>query len=102
VLLKGPRTLVGAPNGPPMVNAAGTPALATGGAGDVLSGILGAFACHLPPRDAAIAAAHVHARAAECWSKDTESDRGVVAHEIADAVPRAIAGLSRTRPTLPL
>jgi hydroxyethylthiazole kinase-like uncharacterized protein yjeF len=102
VLLKGPRSLVGAPGRLPLVNAAGTPALATGGAGDVLSGILGAFACHLPPRDAAIAAAHVHARAAECWSKDTDADRGLIAHEIADAVPRALAGLSRARPTLPL
>jgi hydroxyethylthiazole kinase-like uncharacterized protein yjeF len=102
VLLKGPRTLVGAPNRLPMVNAAGTSALATGGAGDVLSGVVAAFACHLPPCDAAICAAHVHARAAECWGKDTEGDRGLIAHEIADAVPRALAGLSRARPTLPL
>jgi ADP-dependent NAD(P)H-hydrate dehydratase / NAD(P)H-hydrate epimerase len=102
VLLKGPRTLVGAPDQLPLVNAAGTPALATGGAGDVLSGVLGAFACHLAPRDAAISAAHVHARAAECWTKDTETDRGLLAHEIADAIPRALAGLSRARPTLPL
>ncbi|MBN1612333.1 MAG: NAD(P)H-hydrate dehydratase [Polyangiaceae bacterium] len=102
VLLKGPRTLVGAPDRPPLVNAAGTPALATGGAGDVLAGVLGAFACHLPPRDAAISAAHVHARAAECWSRDTKGDRGLIAHEIADCIPRALAGLSRARPTLPL
>ena len=41
VLLKGVPTVLTAPNGKSIVSAAGTPALATGGSGDVLAGIAG-------------------------------------------------------------
>lgn len=102
VLLKGPRTLVLCPGRVPAVNASGTPALATGGAGDVLTGIVAAFACHLGAREAAICAAHVHGRAAESWRQVTSADRGLVAHEIADRVPSAIASLAEAGPSLPL
>jgi ADP-dependent NAD(P)H-hydrate dehydratase / NAD(P)H-hydrate epimerase len=68
VLLKGPLTAVAAPGqGAPdvLLAAAGGPALATAGTGDVLSGIIGAFCARgLPPLEAAALAAHVHGRAA--------------------------------------
>jgi NAD(P)H-hydrate epimerase len=76
VLLKGPRTLVMSP-------------------GYLLS-------CHLEARDAAMCAAHVHGRAAEHWQHTSLCDRGLLAHEIADLVPTAIASLARAAPTLPL
>ena len=44
VLLKGDRTVVGTPDGRAYVNPTGTPALATGGTGDVLAGLLGVAA----------------------------------------------------------
>ena len=53
VLLKGPRTLIGAPDQPTLVTSVDCPALATGGAGDVLAGVCGALCCTLPPREAA-------------------------------------------------
>jgi NAD(P)H-hydrate epimerase len=93
VLLKGPYTLTGAPGHSSVVNASGTPALATAGSGDVLTGITSAFACALPPFEAAFCAAHVHGLAAEAWTARTGADRGLVAHEIADEVPRVIASL---------
>jgi hydroxyethylthiazole kinase-like uncharacterized protein yjeF len=68
VLLKGPLTAVAAPgtDAPDvLLAAAGGPALATAGSGDVLSGIIGAFCARgLPPLQAAGLAAHVHGRAA--------------------------------------
>ena len=102
VLLKGPRTLVGAPGELPVVNSSGTPALATGGAGDVLSGITLALACSLSPHQAAWCAAWVHGKAAEVWVSETGSDRGLLAHEVADRVPGVLAGLASRRPALPV
>jgi ADP-dependent NAD(P)H-hydrate dehydratase / NAD(P)H-hydrate epimerase len=65
VLLKGPDTLIGAPGEGVLVRPVGTPALATAGTGDVLTGIVGAFlAKGLDARLAAAAAATAHALAA--------------------------------------
>ena len=68
VLLKGPLTAVASPDATApdvMLAAAGGPALATAGSGDVLSGVIGAFCARgLPPLYAAALAAHVHGRAA--------------------------------------
>jgi hydroxyethylthiazole kinase-like uncharacterized protein yjeF len=61
VLLKGDRTIVAAPDGRAWANPTGTPALATGGSGDVLTGLLGSLlAAGLPPERAALAAAYLH------------------------------------------
>lgn len=66
VLLKGPTTVVAAPDGRIRLNPTGTPALATAGSGDVLSGMIGAFCAQgMEPADAAAVAAFVHGRAAE-------------------------------------
>lgn len=98
VLLKGPRTLISAADRTPVVNRSGTPALATPGSGDVLAGMVGAFVRTMPePFIAAYAAAHVHGLCAEAWSRRDGGDRGLLAHEIADAAPAVIAGLARTR-----
>ena len=57
VLLKGSTTLVVAPDGRVRVNPTGTPALATAGSGDVLSGLAGSLlAGGLDPVDADAAA----------------------------------------------
>jgi hydroxyethylthiazole kinase-like uncharacterized protein yjeF len=61
VLLKGDRTVVAGPDGRAWVNPTGTPALATGGTGDVLAGLLGSLlAAGLPPERAALTAAYLH------------------------------------------
>jgi ADP-dependent NAD(P)H-hydrate dehydratase / NAD(P)H-hydrate epimerase len=68
VLLKGPLTAVATPDDTPtdvFLSAAGVPALATAGSGDVLSGVIGAFLARgVPAHIAAALAAHVHGRAA--------------------------------------
>lgn len=65
VLAKGPRSLVvGA--GLDLVNPTGSPGLATGGSGDVLTGLVGSLLAQgLAPREAAAAGAWLHGRAAE-------------------------------------
>lgn len=64
VLLKGSTTLVAAPGGRVRANPTGTPALATAGSGDVLSGLAGALLARgLNPFDAGSVAAYVHGRA---------------------------------------
>jgi NAD(P)H-hydrate repair Nnr-like enzyme with NAD(P)H-hydrate dehydratase domain len=60
-LLKGDRTIVAAPDGRVFVNPTGTPALATGGTGDVLAGLLGSLlGGGWPPDRPRSAAAYVH------------------------------------------
>ena len=94
VVLKGPRTLIAAPDGRIVVNRSGTSALATAGAGDVLAGIVGALACSLEPFDAACAGVYLHGLAGEAWS-ETGGDRGLLGSEIADRIPPLLAALVR-------
>ncbi|MDX6298057.1 MAG: hypothetical protein QOI51_1914, partial [Nocardioidaceae bacterium] len=65
VLLKGSRSLIAAPDGRVRVNPTGVGWLATAGAGDVLSGVIGALlAAGLSPYDAASVGAYLHGAAA--------------------------------------
>lgn len=90
VLLKGPFTLVAHPTDGVFVNPTGSPALATAGSGDVLAGLVAAFACTLPMRAAAMAAAFVHGLAGENWP----ADRGLLARELGDRVPGVLGALA--------
>lgn len=64
VLLKGPVTVVANPDGVTRIVTSGTPALATAGTGDVLSGVIGALLARgLEPLEAASLGAHLHGRA---------------------------------------
>jgi NAD(P)H-hydrate epimerase len=95
VVLKGARTIIAAPDGRMFICMAGNPALATAGAGDVLTGIIAALACSLPPLQAACAGVLVHALAGDRWRARTGSDRGMLASEIAESVPAILAALMR-------
>jgi NAD(P)H-hydrate epimerase len=95
VVLKGARTIIATPDGRMHICMAGNPALATAGAGDVLTGIIAGLACTLPLDRAATAGVLVHALAGDLWRKRTGSDRGLLAGEIAEAVPGLVARLAR-------
>jgi NAD(P)H-hydrate epimerase len=83
VLLKGADTLVAAPGEDLLVSTSGTPALATAGSGDVLTGIVAAFlAKGMVAPLAAAAAAFAHGRASE-WNPA----RGLVASDLLDVLP---------------
>lgn len=87
VLLKGNRTIVATPDGRAYVNPTGSPALATGGTGDVLAGILGSLlAGGLAPEVAAISAAYVHGLAGRLAA----ADGPVTAYDVAERVRGAV------------
>jgi NAD(P)H-hydrate epimerase len=89
-LLKGPTTAVADPDGQVLLGVSGTPALATAGTGDVLSGVIGAMIARgMPAMEAAALAAHVHGRAGA---------RGPVEGMVAGDLPDLVAEvLSETR-----
>jgi NAD(P)H-hydrate epimerase len=92
VVLKGPYSVIASPDGRLVVNGTGNPALATAGSGDVLSGLMGALACSLPPFEAALSAAYLHGAAGDAW-KAKYADRGLLASSIADEVPGVLRDL---------
>ena len=95
VLLKGSSTLVAAAGEKISVNPTGNALLATGGAGDVLCGVIAALFVDSEPYRAARAGAYVHGAAADLLAAELAVERGVLAHEVADAVPRAFAAVLR-------
>jgi len=93
VVLKGDDTLVARPDGFVAVSPGGSPALATAGTGDVLSGVIGALlAKEMDPFTAACAGVRLHAlagsRAAERW----HGPDGVVAGDVVASLPIVLGG----------
>ena len=95
VLLKGPLTAVAAPGGvvsvpDVLLAAAGGPALATAGSGDVLSGIIAAFCARgLGALEAAALAAHAHGRAASLGPS-----QGLVSGDLPGLLAELLSSLS--------
>lgn len=86
LLLKGSPTVVGLPDGRLFFNPSGDDALARGGSGDVLTGLIGALLAQgCPAADAALLGALVHGLAGEAAAA-RHGRRGVLTREIAHAV----------------
>ena len=91
VLLKGPGTVVAAPDGRARICSTGGPWLATAGTGDVLTGVIaGLLARGLEPFDAASAGAFVHGLAA-----DVAGHTGLMAGDLVAAIPAVLVDLTR-------
>ncbi|WP_111930076.1 NAD(P)H-hydrate dehydratase [Paraburkholderia bryophila] len=87
VVLKGTGTIVAAPDGRLAINPTGNAALATGGTGDVLGGIIGALlAQHLPRYEAALAGVYLHGLAADTLTAQGHGPAGLTAGELAPMV----------------
>jgi ADP-dependent NAD(P)H-hydrate dehydratase / NAD(P)H-hydrate epimerase len=89
VLLKGPSTVIAAPDGRAIVNTTGTPFLATAGSGDVLAGLIaGLIGQGMASFEAAAAAAWLHGKAGEAFGP------GLTADDLPDILPRVINALA--------
>jgi ADP-dependent NAD(P)H-hydrate dehydratase / NAD(P)H-hydrate epimerase len=94
LVLKGARTVVAFPSGEVFVNSTGNAALATGGSGDTLLGIIAALIGQGLSCEAALKlAVWWHGRAADLLVQGRGVEEGLFAGEVADALPAALANL---------
>jgi len=93
VLLKGAATVAANPDGRVIINPTGGPNLATGGSGDVLTGLVGALVVQgSAGLEAAAVAAYVHGRAGDRIAA-RRGDGGLLAGELAEELPAAMQEL---------
>jgi len=94
VVLKGRRTLVAAPDGDVHVNPTGNVAMATGGTGDVLTGILAALLAQgLPALDAARLGVYLHGLAGDL-AVEAAGPRGFAAGDLVEHLGAAFRRLA--------
>jgi hydroxyethylthiazole kinase-like uncharacterized protein yjeF len=92
VVLKGDDTLVAEPQGRVGVSPGGSPALATAGTGDVLTGVIAALLSEqLEPFLAACAGVLLHCRAGRLAALAVGAAESVIAGDVIEALPRARA-----------
>ncbi len=90
VVLKGHRTLITQPDGEVWVNTTGNPGMATGGTGDILTGMISGFIAQNPDRivEAMIAAVHLHGLAGDV-ACESMGEHSLVATDLLKALPEA-------------
>jgi hydroxyethylthiazole kinase-like uncharacterized protein yjeF len=87
LVLKGAQTVVAAPDGRASLNSTGNPALASGGTGDVLTGLIGGFLAQgLAPWDAARLGVYLHGLAADFFVSQ-HGPRGLIAGDLLQVFP---------------
>ena len=90
VTLKGAHTLIAEPSGMVRISPFANPGLASGGTGDVLSGVIvGLMAQGLSPSDATCCGVYLHGRVADTQGKRL-GDSGMVASDLIPGLPEAI------------
>jgi ADP-dependent NAD(P)H-hydrate dehydratase / NAD(P)H-hydrate epimerase len=94
LVLKGPYTIVTTPDGKQFVNATGNPALAKGGSGDVLTGMILSFLMQHEDIQAAVSnAVFVHGKAADVLVDTRHSQLDVLATDVIEAIPHILHSL---------
>jgi len=97
LVLKGHRTLIATPDGKVFVNPTGSPGMATGGTGDVLSGMVAAWLAQLLDAEAACRlAVYLHGAAGELADAD-EGEVSMTAGDLAEHIGDAILELTARR-----
>ncbi len=97
VVLKGAATVIAAPDGREAVNATGNPGLASGGSGDVLTGLIGAFLAQgYDAFEAACLGVFFHGLSADILAS-RKGPFGYLAREVAETLPQAFKEISFRR-----
>jgi len=89
-VLKGHRTLIAQPDGTVWVNTTGNPGMATGGTGDILTGMVAGFIAQNPEHiaEAVMAAVHLHGLAGDV-ACESMGEHSLVATDLLKALPGA-------------
>jgi len=97
ILLKNQYTFIALPDGNLLINPTGNPAMASGGMGDVLTGMLTAFLAQgYPPHDAVILGCYLHGAAGDQLVAD--SNKVVIpAGQLVQAIPATLGNLCHPR-----
>ncbi|MEZ3557966.1 MAG: NAD(P)H-hydrate dehydratase [Duncaniella sp.] len=93
IVLKGRYTATVRPDGKVFFNSSGTPAMATAGSGDVLTGIITSLLAQgYKPETASVAGVYIHGLAGE-MAAETQGEYGTTAMDIASCVGRAVKAI---------
>jgi NAD(P)H-hydrate epimerase len=93
VVLKGATSVVATPDGTVLLNPTGNPGMASGGTGDVLTGVVGAFLARgLAPGDALASAAYLHGLAGDIAAARV-GEESLIARDVIAALPEAFQRL---------
>jgi NAD(P)H-hydrate epimerase len=90
LVLKGHRTLIAEPSGLVWVNTTGNPGMATGGTGDILTGMIAGLMAQNPKRQllAVLAAVYLHGLAGDI-TRETMGEHSLIATDLVKALPEA-------------
>jgi ADP-dependent NAD(P)H-hydrate dehydratase / NAD(P)H-hydrate epimerase len=91
LVLKGQRTVIAFPDGRVWINPTGTPALGTGGTGDILTGLISGLVAQFPDRadQATAAAVYLHGLAGEIGARAL-GEKALIATDILTYLPQAM------------
>ncbi len=91
LVLKGSRTVIAMPDGRVWINPTGSPAMATGGTGDVLTGMIAGLVAQFPNQfeQAVLGAVYLHGRAGELGAKEL-GEKSFIATDLFRFLPEAI------------
>lgn len=90
IVLKGSMTVTANPYGEVFINPTGNPGMATAGAGDVLSGVIGGLlAQRVDPFQAAAAGVYIHGRAGDLLADEID-EAGIIAGDLKRVIPFAM------------
>jgi ADP-dependent NAD(P)H-hydrate dehydratase / NAD(P)H-hydrate epimerase len=91
LVLKGNRSVIAFPDGPVWINPTGSPAMSTGGTGDVLTGMIAGLLAQFPKQleSALLAAVYLHGRAGELGA-EALGEKSFMATDLFEFLPEAM------------